>query len=186
MPTVPKRLESVAPLGNLKSRCPDVYCCAALQLTLSKSVPLHVASRQQLLAAFLHSYIPEVFLIPHRPGTTAETPWLVQITETNILTKALDTSLLALCTAQLGRLHDDPVLIETSLRSYTQSLREVQKALWDPSLMYHDETLAACLLLSMYEVLECPAKSTRGWTSHFDGCTRLVQLRKIPQNICPA
>ena len=177
VPAVSKRLESDAPLGNLKSERPDVYCCAAIQLTLAKSVPLHIAFRQQLFAAFLHSYLPEVFLIPHRPGTSAETPWLAHIAETSILTKALDTSLLAMCTAKLGRLHDDPVLINMGLRSYTQSLWEVQKALWDPSLMYHDETLVACMLLSMYEVLECPAKSTRGWTSHFEGCARLIQSR---------
>lgn len=151
--------------------------CSALQLWLAKGVSFHAAFRQKFLSEFLYCYLPESILAERQCGYKAGTSWLVQVMESTILTKALETSILSLCTAKLGRLHDDQGLLKTSLKCYTRGLWELQKALWDPSLMYHDETLAACMTLSMYEMLECPAQTHNGWTGHFDGCARLVQLR---------
>ena len=73
------------------------------------------------------------------------TSWLVLIAELPQATTALETSILAMTAAKIGRMNDDPVLVKASLRSYVQGLWELQKALWDPKLMYRDETLAACL-----------------------------------------
>lgn len=72
------------------------------------------------------------------------------------LTKALETSTMAICTARWGREIDNVALIKESLNLYTQGLRQLQIALWDPELMYKDETLGACMALAMYEVMECP------------------------------
>lgn len=93
------------------------------------------------------------------------------------MTTALEASVLAMSTAKVGRLNNDPVLVKASLHSYVEGLGELQKALWDPKLMYRDETLAACMALWMYEVIECPSETLSGWISHFGGCQRLVQLR---------
>lgn len=43
--------------------------------------------------------------------------------------------------------------------------------------MYQDETLAACMLLIMYEVFECPDGNFKGWEGHVRGCARLFELR---------
>lgn len=40
-----------------------------------------------------------------------------------------------------------------------------------------DETFGACLGLIIYEALECPDRSQRGYDVHIDGCSRLVKLR---------
>lgn len=40
-----------------------------------------------------------------------------------------------------------------------------------------DETFGACLALIIYEALECPDRSQRGYDVHIDGCSRLVKLR---------
>jgi hypothetical protein len=93
------------------------------------------------------------------------------------MTPALEAAVLAMSTAKIGRLNNDPVLVKASLKSYVEGLWELQKALWDPKLMYRDETLAACMALWMYEVMECPSETLCGWISHFGGCERLVQLR---------
>lgn len=81
------------------------------------------------------------------------------------VTTALECAILAVSTAKLGRLDDNEVLIRESLKFYVQGLWELQKALWNPKLMYKDETLAACMALIMYEVVECPDKSLDGWAS---------------------
>jgi hypothetical protein len=66
---------------------------------------------------------------------------------------------LGISAAALGRLYNDTALINESLSLYTQGLRELQKALWNPALMYDDETFATCLSLSLYELMECPGEA---------------------------
>jgi hypothetical protein len=66
---------------------------------------------------------------------------------------------------------------KASLEHYTSGIWELQKALWDPAQMCCDETLAACLLLAAYELVECPAGDRIGYLCHQDGAARLVQLR---------
>ena len=172
-----KKHDSLLPPRSSRSTHEDSKLRPGLQFCLPKDIPLHAALRQQLLSEFLYCYLPDSMLAGLQRGPKEETSWLVQVAESTALTKALETAIMALCTAKLGRLHDDPVMVKASLRCYTKGLKEAQRALWDPNLMYHDETLAACMTLSMYEMLECPAQTHNGWTGHFDGCARLVQLR---------
>ena len=84
---------------------------------------------------------------------------------------------MAICTAKLGRKSDNLSMVKESLNLYTQGLQQLQKALWDPSLMYKDETLGACMALALYEVIECPMESRRAYVTHQQGCAKLVQLR---------
>lgn len=93
------------------------------------------------------------------------------------MTTALETSILAVCIARLGRLRGDQSLVHESLKFYTQGLFELQKALWDPKLMHRDETIAACMALVFYEAVECPSQSIAGWQSHMRGCVRMVELK---------
>jgi hypothetical protein len=93
------------------------------------------------------------------------------------MTRALETSILAVCTSRLACLNDDKIILNESLRLYTLGLYNLQKAISDPELMYKEETLAACMALTMYEVLECPGKSGHGYNSHQHGSIRLLQLR---------
>ena len=57
------------------------------------------------------------------------------------------------------------------------SLRELGKALKDKEQLYRDETLAACVALALYEVVECPAESDKGLVTHSDGCMKLIEAR---------
>lgn len=144
--------------------------CTALQIPL-KSLS-HVAYRQKLLDEYISSSVPVAQI-----GSTGEKPWLLLLPGLPNPTRALEMSTLALCTAKLGRGGEDEVLVRSSLRLYTEGLYELQKALWDPNLMYKDETLAACMALAMYELFECPAETKYGYVSHHNGCAKLVQLR---------
>jgi hypothetical protein len=84
---------------------------------------------------------------------------------------------MAICTVGLGRQYNNPALVHESLKFYTQGLRELQKALWDPKLMHRDEICASCVTLIMYEVIECPDKNIVGWESHMKGCAKLFELK---------
>ena len=121
--------------------------------------------------------MPDSTLVAQKPVQRECASWLVLVLELPELTAALETSVIAMTTAKIGRMNGDPGLVKASLKSYVQGLWELQKALWDPALMYRDETLSACMALWMYEVMECPAETVCGWISHFDGCKRLIELR---------
>lgn len=92
-------------------------------------------------------------------------------------TKALEASALALSTAALGRGCNDSQLVYESGKFYVHGLSGLQKALQNPRLVYDDETLAACLTLSLYELMECPAKGRNAYASHCKGILALVQRR---------
>lgn len=136
------------------------------------SPPPHASYRLQLLNGFLNNYMPVEYL-----GPSEDRPWLLLVPSLPSITKALDSAIMALCIAKLGQIKQNPAMVGESLRLYTQGLSEVQKALWNPELMYRDETLAASMTLAMYELTECPAASKVGYISHHKGCARLVQLR---------
>lgn len=130
---------------------------------------------QQLFNLFICSHVPIGMRKPC--GENEGQIWLLALQELPSWTKALEASVLAVSTARLGRLNDDLVLVQESLRQYSKGLVELQKALWDPNLMRRDETLAACFALSLYEITECASESGLGYVSHHNGCAKLIQLR---------
>ena len=64
----------------------------------------------------------------------------------------MEYSLHALCMTRIGRIAGDEALIVKGGVAYGQSLRELQIALSSPKLAGTDDTLATCLVLSIYEV----------------------------------
>lgn len=148
----------------------------ANQIPSLNDIHSHAAYRQQLLNEFLCCYIP-IANQAVQQRLKEDVPWLLMLPQMSSMTKALELAILAVSTAKLGRVNDDPVMVNQSKRLYVIGLRELQRALWDPKLMFKDETLAACASLSVYEVLECPTESGKGWLSHQNGCARLIELR---------
>lgn len=93
------------------------------------------------------------------------------------ITPALEAAMLAVCTAKLGRINNDLNLVRESEKFYIQALWELQKALFDGRFMHRPETLAACMALIMYEVLECPSQTIKAWDHHLKGCATLFETR---------
>ncbi|KAF8861152.1 hypothetical protein BDZ45DRAFT_288467 [Acephala macrosclerotiorum] len=129
--------------------------------------------REQIISEFLYSFSPN----------SSAASWLSLLPSHPHFTSALEASSLAVCTAHLGHLHSSPTLIHESLKFYIQALWELQKALWNEKQMYRDETLAACMLLIMYEVTECPGRTITAWQGHMKGCAKLFKSRG-PESYC--
>ncbi|KAN0104246.1 hypothetical protein V8E51_009991, partial [Hyaloscypha variabilis] len=136
--------------------------------------------RQQIICEFLHSFEPKT-LQPRTPivKTTSDAwkNWFTMLPSHSDFTTALEATVLAICTAKLGRVNNDPALVHESLKFYIQGLWELQKALYNPDLMYKDETAASCMALIGYEVLECPDNTIKAWANHVHGCARLFEAR---------
>lgn len=99
------------------------------------------AFRQQFFCQFLSNFVADVNLETVKSKVASEEgSWLVLVPELPDLTKALDTAILALSSVRLGRNNNDKNLIIESKRLYVEGLRDLQNALWDPKLMYRDES----------------------------------------------
>jgi hypothetical protein len=129
--------------------------------------------RQQILASYVAQYQSSS---PSSTETDSRA-WIAALPLIPSPTKALETATYAVSLARLGATLHAPDIQRESLKLYTQSLRRTQMALWDRRLMYSDETLAACMLLAIYEVYECPGRSRAAYINHFNGCAKLIQLR---------
>ena len=114
-----------------------------------------------------------VFSTEHYRGR----PWTLTVSAFADSAYSLSSAPLACYSSWLGRREKNPYLVEASQRLYVQGLKEVQEAVNDPKTALRDETFSACLSLIVYEALECPDRSQRGYDVHVDGCSRLVKLR---------
>jgi hypothetical protein len=137
--------------------------------------------RQQIICEFLHCFTPSTVL-QQAASTKAKEKntlrnWFSLLPSHPDFTTALEATVLAICTAKLGHVNNDPALVHESLKFYIQGLWELQKALYNPELMYKDETAASCMALVAYEVMECPDRTVAAFVKHVHGCAKLFELR---------
>jgi hypothetical protein len=78
--------------------------------------------------------------------------WTQLVSNLTIQDRALNMACSAIMTARIGRTSNNVRLRASSLELYGKALCELQRALWNKKRMYRDETLAATMVLSMYEV----------------------------------
>ncbi len=125
-----------------------------------------------LFDCFLRSYVPRDEL-----GPSEDDDWFGALAMLPNQPPCLTAAMLAMSLSQVGKANSDEHISKESLRHYTMGLRELQKALYDPRQMHTDETLAACFILSFYELLECPDGDKRAYAQHNKACAKLIQLR---------
>jgi hypothetical protein len=164
--------ESLLGVGLVSSLATSISACAIL-----KNQPLssNAAYRQQVLSRFMACSVPATY--EGRIGGRSSGNWLRILPTLRTFTPALEASILAVCTAKLGRVSNNPILLHESLKFYGQSLWELQRALWDPTQMHRDETFGACMAMIMYEVVECPNSTMDAWSGHMRGCAKMFELK---------
>lgn len=131
-------------------------------------------------------------------GTTAKTGvdgnWIAQLQGGVIDSPALQTSVGAYAAAYLAHEKNDVALLHQSRQMYMRSLEHLRTALGKKRTRLSDETLAACLALSMYELAESPAAAADerdpsgkagGYTTHLMGAMVLMEMRGPDVNNSP-
>ncbi|KAG9228330.1 hypothetical protein BJ875DRAFT_477767 [Amylocarpus encephaloides] len=132
-------------------------------------------SLPQLFEHFLSDYIP-------RSGKAKKDPpvsWLqtVQITGNPGHNTSLPLAITALSLVGLGRKYQNMELQNEGMAVYGQALEGIQGMLLNDDLICEEQTLASCMTLLVFEVLETPGSNVRGWISHIQGLSQLLQLR---------
>ncbi|KAL2195646.1 hypothetical protein P885DRAFT_39720 [Corynascus similis CBS 632.67] len=119
-------------------------------------------------------------LVPAGIASHGFMEYLVPLMEVEPPESALRYAFNACAFALLGnRARADGVdLAQLSLKEHTLALAQTHKALGHPALANTDSTLAAILLLSLYESITAFKESrTLAWRSHIDGAVHIVMTR---------
>ena len=155
--------ERSSPKGpkTAKERCPAERKTSKAQwrgpgnrrrrLSLPASPDPGQAHQAQVLGSFLEAYLPEG---EKQRGCNGRQPisWIQVLSDIADPGDALSPALAAISLTWMGRLHRDQRASMEAKALYLRALSNLQKALWDKSRMYRDETLAACMALETYEV----------------------------------
>ncbi|ERT01401.1 hypothetical protein HMPREF1624_02647 [Sporothrix schenckii ATCC 58251] len=144
--------------------------------------------REQLFPMFLSFHLPKEIFSGCKTTTKSmrSRNWLLNLQDTSLDgAPALESAMTALCMARVGRRSGNMALVQHSLRLYTKGLRQLQDAIHDPATQLADQTLAACMAFSMYEVAECPSRHINGYYSHHTGGLALLKMRGPDAHITP-
>ncbi|PYI02697.1 putative Zn(II)2Cys6 transcription factor [Aspergillus sclerotiicarbonarius CBS 121057] len=91
---------------------------------------------------------------------------------------AITASINAMGLASLANIHSSPRLMLAARQEYSVALSETSAVLADTRRATSDSTLAAILMLGLYEVVTCDGPSlTARLIKHLDGATKLIELR---------
>lgn len=106
---------------------------------------------QQIIARFLDVYSPPT--LPGRPPS-----WFHLVPPIQGPGITLRYAIKAAAASRIAFVNNDENMRLRAFDAYGKALRELQKALWDPVAMYHDETLAAARALVFFEVRPTPLR----------------------------
>ncbi|KAL3470775.1 hypothetical protein BJX99DRAFT_238891 [Aspergillus californicus] len=102
--------------------------------------------------------------------------------EPQVWESAAGSALTAVGLATMSNMRMAPQLMLAARREYTTALSRTNAALMDPVLSKADDTLAAVVLLGMFEVTTCTDGSFFDrWMKHTDGAAKLIEMRGLEQ-----
>ena len=144
---------------------------------IGRQAPTGSVIREQFHSLFLNEHLPSELLSPNRPKSAVSANFLLQLHEVAIESPALETAVSAFFAARLARRHNDPNLIHKSRAMYSVGLEHLQQSLRNPRTRLSDETLATCMMLSLYELTEAPVGTAGKYRTHQNGAMMLLQMR---------
>ncbi|KAF7876364.1 hypothetical protein EAF04_001457 [Stromatinia cepivora] len=146
--------------------------------TQSLYPPLTAALEERAICFFLSNYV----LIPHGPIKCGFLWFLLPLMKLQP-SAILSDSLSAVALATFGNQPNARMLKPKAEQAYSKALRQVTNAIGDPKQVAEDTTLAAVLLLGLFEnMTDSLVKENQGWNSwnsHANGATALLKVRDV-------
>lgn len=135
---------------------------------------LNMPLDQQASCHFVSNYV----LIPRQGSTRGFMEYLLPMLKTETPVEHFKLAFDACAFASLGnRVGPGNDYDQAALGKYTKALSSTYKALRDPEMAKHDSTLAAILLLGLYENISSKQLGMLAWGSHTEGAIQLVRAR---------
>ena len=129
----------------------------------------------QLLSKFIDIYFPNGARESARAGQT-DASWVHVLPDITLTSPAYNTSLAALCVAQLGIWNHDPALAKESSQLYGSALRELKKTISSSKQTAIEATLASTVILSTYEVSLIVARTKTEFNQSHYSCFQIHRV----------
>lgn len=139
---------------------------------MPQAVSVAALMQQQLISHAIGSVSAEYVL--NQPLLHVWRSMLHEVAESPL---SMHAAPLACYLAWLSRRDEVPYLAHGGRQLYVRGIGEVVKGLRDADVAMKNETLTACISLAMYETIECPEASMRGYHAHVRGCLSLIERR---------
>ncbi|ROT42725.1 hypothetical protein SODALDRAFT_269630 [Sodiomyces alkalinus F11] len=146
--------------------------------TAAAIVPtLRLPVEQTASCHFVANYV----LLPRQDGTRGFNEYILPLLKAEAPDGHLHHAFNACALASLGNRPNAPGsgsdLISRALGHYTKALSATHLALRDPELSKSDATLAAVLMLGLFENITAKKMGMFAWGSHIEGAIQLVKVR---------
>lgn len=141
---------------------------------------------QQLHDIYMSAYLPTGKLALPETKELVNGNWMIQLRDEPLDLPALQWSLSAYSAAQIGRELGDDNLIQQSREMYLRGIAHLRDAIGNRKTMLSDQTLAACMAISIYDLTEGSAWKTYlaiganvscAYHTHINGAMTLVRAR---------
>ncbi|TGO24684.1 hypothetical protein BPAE_0097g00300 [Botrytis paeoniae] len=184
-----KSESNIMPYARWRPRqnsCPEVQrLVEAIQNgTQLACPPLTAALEERAICFFLSNYV----LIPHGAVRCGFLGFLLPLMKLQP-SAVLSDSLSAVALATFGNQPNARMLKPKAEQAYLKALRQVTNAIGDPKQAAEDTTLAAVMLLALFETMAYSlVKENEGWNtwnSHVTGATALLKMRDVKGPMTP-
>lgn len=137
---------------------------------------LSIANITQITSLFWSHYLPDTL---YNESCLVAIPgiWSDRVPSMSMSERSLELSYIAVSCGRIGKDCNDPRLLQQGWKAYCAGIRELQKALMDSRRTWTSETLAASLLLALYEIFEGVSPGFTAWMTHIRGATKLIEAR---------
>ncbi|KAF7883011.1 hypothetical protein EAF00_011500 [Botryotinia globosa] len=146
--------------------------------------PLTAALEERAICFFLSNYV----LIPHGAVRCGFLGFLLPLMKLQP-SAVLSDSLSAVALATFGNQPNARMLKPKAEQAYLKALRQVTNAIGDPKQASEDTTLAAVMLLALFETMAYSlVKENEGWNtwnSHVTGAIALLKMRDVKGPMTP-
>ncbi|RDW66630.1 hypothetical protein BP5796_09379 [Coleophoma crateriformis] len=138
----------------------------------------------QVVCFFIDNFVLKPTVGSSRSFMEFILPALLNETSLSSTSSPLASAVFAVALAFFGNCKSKS-LRSTASKHYVTAIHQLNKALQDPDRAFEDETLAAILMMALFEVITGSAAQPNGWNSHANGASALVQMREQKKSLSP-
>ncbi|KFY43072.1 hypothetical protein V495_04181 [Pseudogymnoascus sp. VKM F-4514 (FW-929)] len=157
------------------SSAPPTASDALIVSSRSEQVPSTLSIPVEQVAS--HYFFTNFVATSDNGASIGLTDYIIPLAQASTSNKHLSLAFSAASLAAFGNRPSGKALLTKAQEQYSKAIRHVNDALRDPVATKTDETLAAVMLLGMYETILSRPVAMAAWGSHIDGAVMLVKLR---------
>ncbi|KFX91973.1 hypothetical protein V490_05618 [Pseudogymnoascus sp. VKM F-3557] len=157
------------------SSAPPTASDALIVSSRSEQVPSTLSIPVEQVAS--HYFFTNFVATSDNGASIGLTDYIIPLAQASPSNKHLSLAFSAASLAAFGNRPSGKALLTKAQEQYSKAIRHVNDALRDPVATKTDETLAAVMLLGMYETILSRPVAMAAWGSHIDGAVMLVKLR---------